>query len=186
MIPHRILLVDDDPNILNALRRALGTKVSDGCTTFEIDIELFNLPEAALSRAREMKFDLVMSDFRMPIMDGVSFLKSFRALQPDAARLILSGFTDQEGLVGAINDAQIYRFINKPWQQYELSVTIAQALAYNNLLQENQRMADVVRVQQGKLSLQEVELRRLEKENPGITQVNWGPNGEVLLDEHAL
>lgn len=179
----RILLVDDEPNILHALRRALGTTVSDGRDTFEISVEIFDQPEAALWRARDTKFDLVMSDFRMPAMDGVSFLKSFRTLQPDAARLLLSGFADQEGLIGAINDAQIYRFINKPWQQYELSATIAQALAFHSLLQENQRMADVVRIQEGQISLQECELRRLELENPGITKVNWGPNGEVLLDE---
>ena len=179
----RILLVDDEPNILSALRRALGTKVSDGCNTFDISVEVFDQPEAALWRARDTKFDLVMSDFRMPAMDGVSFLKAFRNLQPDAARLILSGFTDLEGLIGAINDAQIYRFISKPWQQYDLSATLAQALAFHGLQQENQRMADLLRVQQGKLSHQELELRRLENENPGITKVNWGPNGEVVLDE---
>lgn len=181
----RILLVDDEINILNSLRRALGTKVTDGRNTFEICVEIFDQPEAALWRARDTKFDLVMSDFRMPAMDGVSFLKSFRNLQPDAARLILSGYTDLEGLIAAINDAQIYRFISKPWQQYDLSATLAQALSFNNLLQENQRMADLLRMQQGKLSLQEFELRRLETENPGITQVNWGPNGEVMLDEGA-
>lgn len=180
---YRLMLVDDEPNVLNSLRRALGTSVTDGCNTFEINVEIFDQPEAALWRAKDMKFDLVMSDFRMPAMDGVSFLKSFRKLQPDAARLILSGYTDQEGLVGAINDAQIYRFISKPWQQYELSATITQALALNNLLQENQRMADLVRLQKGKISRQEIELRRLEAETPGITQVKWGPDGSVLLEE---
>lgn len=180
---YRLLVVDDEPNILNALRRALGTSVSDGCNTFEIVVEIFDQPEAALWRAKDMKFDLVMSDYRMPAMDGVSFLKSFRNLQPNAVRLILSGYTDQEGLIGAINDAQIYRFISKPWQQYELSATIAQAFAYNNLLQENQRMADLVRLQQGKISRQEIELRRLEAETPGITHVKWGLDGSVLLED---
>lgn len=180
---HRIILVDDEPNVLNALRRTLGTKVTDGRDTFEISVETFDQPEAALWRARDTKFDLVMSDFRMPGMDGVSFLKSFRTLQPNAARLILSGFTDLDGLIGAINDAQIYRFISKPWQYYDLSATIAQALAFQGLLLENQRLADLVRVQRGKLTHQEMELRRIEEETPGITHVKWGPDGSVLLDE---
>ena len=93
---HRILLIDDEPNVLNSLRRPLGTQVSDGRDSFEISVETFDQPEAALWRAREAKFDLVMSDFRMPAMDGVSFLKAFRALQPNAARLILPIEIDTE------------------------------------------------------------------------------------------
>ena len=179
---YRIMLVDDEPNILNALRRILGTKVTDGQDTFEVDVEIFDKPEAALRRAEDAKFDLVMSDYRMPSMDGVAFLKTFRGLQPNAMRLILSGYADLGALIGAINEAQIFRFINKPWQDYEVTVTITQALALRNLLLENQRLADLVRVQQGKLSRHELELRRIEAETPGITQVKWGPDGSVLLD----
>jgi two-component system probable response regulator PhcQ len=179
----RIMLVDDEPNILNALRRTLGTQVTDGHDVFEIHVEIFDRPEAALERAHDAKFDLVMTDYRMPGMDGVAFLKCFRALQPNAVRLILSGYADLAAVIGAINEAQIYRFINKPWQDYEVGATLTQALAFQSLLLENQRLADLVRVQQGKLSQQELELRRLEEETPGITQVKWGPDGSVLLYE---
>ncbi len=180
---YRIMLVDDEPNILSALRRTLGTSVTDGLDVFEIQVELFDQPEAALKRAHDVKFDLVMSDYRMPSMDGVAFLKSFRALQPNAVRLILSGYADLNAIIGAINEAQIYRFINKPWQDYEVSATLAQALAHQRLQLENQRLADLVRVQEGTLSRQEQELRRIEEETPGITQVNWGPDGSILLYE---
>lgn len=180
---HRIMLVDDEPNILKALRRTLGTSVTDGHDVFEIQIELFDQPQAALERAQDAKFDLVMSDYRMPGMDGVTFLKSFYTLQPNAVRLILSGYADLGAVIGAINEAQIYRFITKPWQDYEVAATLTQALAFQNLQLENQRLADLVRVQQGTLSRQELELRRLEEETPGITQVNWGPDGSILLYE---
>lgn len=180
---HRIMLVDDEPNVLNALRRTLGTSVTDGHDEFEIQVEFFDQPEVALKRAHDAKFDLVMSDYRMPGMDGVTFLKAFRAIQPDAVRLILSGYADLNAVIGAINEAQIYRFINKPWQDYEVGATLTQALAFQRLLLENKRLADLIRVQQGTLSRQEIELRRLEEETPGITQVNWGPDGSVLLYE---
>lgn len=180
---YRLLVVDDEENILRALRRTL--MVNDG-SAHQFNVEIFSSPEAALHRADEVKFDLVLSDYRMPEMDGVQFLRQFREKQPDAARLVLSGYADLDGMIGAINEAQIFRFIPKPWHDEELRSALLQALAYQHLLLENQRMADLVREQQGKLSHQELELRRLEQENPGITKVNWGPNGEVLLDEDAL
>lgn len=180
---YRLLIVDDEENILRALRRTLS--VNDG-SAYQFDVEIFSSPAAALHRADEVKFDLVLSDYRMPEMDGVQFLRQFRDKQPDAARLVLSGYADLDGLIGAINEAQIFRFIPKPWHDAELRVTLTQALSYHALLAENRLLADQVRAQQGKLTRQEFELRRLETEHPGITKVNWGPNGEVMLDEGAL
>lgn len=183
---YRIMLVDDEENILKALKRLLSQGSSGGGRSsddFGMQIETFTRPEDALKRAEDVAFDLVISDYRMPGMDGVSFLRSLRALQPHVARLILSGYADLDGLIGAINEAQIFRFISKPWHDFDVQTAVAQALAHRALLLENQRLADLVRRQQGKLTRQEYELRRLEEENPGITRVNWGPNGEVLMDD---
>lgn len=176
-----IMLVDDEENILNALRRALLTLFVEPDEVLRI--ETFTSPEAALKRAEESVFDLVVSDYRMPGMDGVTFLKRLSVLQPDIARLILSGYTDLDGLIGAINEAHIFRFLSKPWHDNEVYLAITQALQQRRLLMENQRLADEVRAQRGIISRHELELRRLEQENPGITQVNWGPNGEVIMDE---
>jgi DNA-binding NtrC family response regulator len=179
---YRIMLVDDEENILNALRRVLAAR--DGVEgENQYGVETFTSPREALRRAEEMAFDLVVSDYRMPDMNGVQFLKELRQIQPQAARIILSGYADLDGLMGAINEAQIFRFINKPWHDFDFKSAVAQALEYRGLLMENQRLADLVRVQQGKLSKQELALRRLEEESPGISKVNWGPNGEVLIDE---
>lgn len=179
---HRILLVDDEPNILNALRRLFSAPLHAGGETLKV--EMASSPRAALQRAQEgVAFDAVISDYRMPEMDGVAFLKAFSEIQPNAARLILSGYADFDALLGAINEAHIHRFIAKPWHDTELRAALAQALAHHDLLLENQRLADEVRAQRGIITRQEMELRRLEAESPGITQVNWGPNGEVLLDE---
>ncbi|MDP1704474.1 MAG: hypothetical protein Q8L42_07150 [Sulfurimicrobium sp.] len=119
----------------------------------------------------------------MPHKDGVTFLKEFREIQPNAARLILSGYADLNAVIGAINEAQIYRFINKPWNDYELVSSIAQALAYRNLMLENLHLADKARVDNGTMSAQELERKRLEEQEPGITKVNWGPDGSVIFDE---
>ncbi|TCV89649.1 response regulator [Sulfurirhabdus autotrophica] len=183
---YRIMLVDDEENILNALRRVLVSDFDHEGQNYQLTVETFSLPKDALKRAEEIAFDLVISDFRMPVMNGVEFLKAFRKIQPNSSRMILSGYTDLDGLLGAINEAQIYRFINKPWNDFDLKSAIAQALTYRGLIMENERLADLVRVQQGQLSKQEMALKQLEAESPGITKVNWGPDGSVMLDEEDM
>lgn len=180
---YRIMLVDDEENILNALRRLLAAHSLHEPEERKCTVEIFNAPAKALRRAEDTIFDLVISDYRMPEMDGVAFLKAFRQLQPEAARIILSGYADLDGLIGAINEAQIHRFIAKPWNDFELKAAVDQALDYRGLQLENQRLADEVRAQRGIITRQELELRRLEQEAPGITRVNWGPDGSVILDE---
>lgn len=176
----RLLLVDDEPNILRSLERQLRT-ISRGDGPAYL-IETCTNPVVALQRAGEAAFDLVISDYRMPEMNGVDFLRSFRGLQPTAARLILSGQTDLAGMIGAINEAGIMRFLAKPWEEAELVFAVETALRERNLLLENQRLADELRASRGIIARQEAELRRLERESPGITRVNWDADGAVLVD----
>jgi DNA-binding NtrC family response regulator len=166
---HRIMLVDDEPNILKALRRVLSQCPPDQVGG-ALDIVTFERPADALRHAQENALDLVVSDYRMPEMNGIAFLTRMVALQPRVARLILSGHTDLDALVGAINQVQIFRFISKPWHEFELRSTVRQALEYRDLMSENQRLADLVRVQRGELSRQEMELRRLEEQFPGLAR----------------
>ncbi|NMF88212.1 response regulator [Aromatoleum petrolei] len=183
----RILIVDDEESILKALRRLLMlTPCVVGDKHFKLGVDCFSVPQQALEKARNTAYDLVLSDYRMPGMDGVQFLKAFRELQPHCARLILSGYADLNGLIGAINDAGISRFLSKPWNDYELVAAIAQALALRELTMENQRLADEARLAMGRISPQQLERNRLEAEEPGITEVKWGPDGSVLLDESLL
>lgn len=175
-----LLLVDDEPLVLRALERQLRGIQRSPRPGYRI--EAFSRPAEALQRAREAVFDVVISDYRMPEMNGVAFLRAYRALQPATARLILSGQADLGGLADAINEAGIMRFLAKPWDEAELVFAIENALMERRLLLENQRLADELRASRGRLSRQEAELRRLERESPGITRVNWGPDGAVLLD----
>lgn len=181
---YRVMLVDDEEGIVKALRRLLAISpcVYHG-VTYPLQVEIFTSPLAALERARHQAFELFLVDYRMPEMDGVRFLTAVREIQPNAARMILSGYADLNALVDAINQAKIYRFLAKPWNDYELVSSIAEALAYRDLLVEREQLADSVRVAQGRLSPEEAELKRLEQLEPGITQVKWGEDGSVILDD---
>jgi DNA-binding NtrC family response regulator len=129
-----ILVVDDEAGIVNAVRREL----SAGGANYAI--ETFTNPVEALERARTQKFHAVLADYRMPEMDGVAFLKALYALQPDCARIVLSGQTDMDALVRMINETHIFRFIAKPWNGDFLRSSLAQALAFRAANIENRRL----------------------------------------------
>jgi len=169
-----IVIVDDEVNVVRALERSLGRR--------GWQVESFTDPRAALKRLQTVPVDLVLSDYRMPQLDGVQLLSAVRAAQSEAMRLILSAHTDREALLGAINEAAIFRFLSKPWNDYELLTAIDQALAYRAVLVENRCLADEVRRQREHLTRQRQVLERLERLHPGITRVSWGADGAVLLD----
>lgn len=134
---NRILLVDDEANVLAALRREVMGWKNGG-----FEVQAYTSPKEALEWARIVPFDLVISDYKMPEMDGVAFLNVFRGIQPDAMCIILSGQADRDALVDAINQTHIYRFIGKPWNEPELAGAIAQALAYRHVVLEHRRLAE--------------------------------------------
>ncbi len=138
----RVLVVDDEPNVVSAVRRELNTPPLG---RYRYEVECFSDPAAALERARVQAFDAVVSDFRMPGMDGLEFLKAFAALQPDCPRLVLSGRTDLGSLVRMVNESHIFRFIPKPWHDYFLKSSLGQAIDCHTALNENRRLADMVR-----------------------------------------
>ena len=179
----RVLLVDDEEAILKSLKRLLrAAPCAAGSKQFMLDVEVFTSPLEALERAAEMPFDIVLSDYRMPEMDGVEFLKAFKLIQPDASRLILSGYADLNALLRAVNEIGIDRFIGKPWNDYELLSAIAQSLAHRDLMLENRQLANLIRLEMGDKTPEAIEAERLESIEPGITQVNWGPDGSVMLE----
>lgn len=183
---YQVLLVDDELNILRALAREIRAITPFDLDYRRIEVEAFESPTEALDRAVIKPFDLVITDYRMPEMNGVRFLESLIQYQPDIARIILSGRADMTGMIDAINNARIYRFIGKPWEEHELCSAIISALQQRELLLENRRLADLVREQQRQLKLQSHELRRLENEHPGITLVEWDTDGSIMIDESDL
>lgn len=138
----RILVVDDEPHILSAVQRELHAPPAD---LYEYAVEGFTDPVLALQRAREISFDAVISDYRMPGMNGVQFLRALAAVRPDCARIVLSGQTDAGALTHMINESHVYRFIPKPWNAYYLKASLGQALDYSAVLQEHRHLASIAR-----------------------------------------
>ncbi len=133
---NRILIVDDEPAVLSALRRLMKSlPCRYGKLEYTLEVETFDSPTAALARAREVDFDLVLTDYRMPEMDGIAFLREFRAIHPDAARIVLSGFADLNDVTRAITEVDTSRFLPKPWNDGLLMATIAEALTFRTLQQ---------------------------------------------------
>src|SRR5574343_4452 len=175
----RLLLVDDEINLLHALKRLLNRSLAGKDYT----VEIFDDPEAALQRATQVNFDVVVSDFRMPMMDGVSFLRCFRGIQPEATRLLLSAATDFEALVTAVNEVGIYRYLAKPWSDEDFVATIEAACREHQRASDERLLAAEARRSHIDESAEALERMRIEAEEPGITHVNWAPDGSVRLNE---
>jgi response regulator RpfG family c-di-GMP phosphodiesterase len=127
-----ILCVDDEPHILSALRRLFRTQGYEVLTA--------GSAEAGLALLAEREVDLVISDMRMPEMDGVQFLERARVARPDALRLLLTGHADVEQIMDAINRGEIYRYITKPWDDTEILLVVRHALERRALEQEKLRL----------------------------------------------
>ncbi len=127
-----MLVVDDELNVLKSLRRLF----------FDSDYKVLTAESGAEGREMFKKhlIHLVISDFRMPDMDGVEFLTKVKEDYPDTIRMILSGYADVAAVVSAINDGHVYKFIAKPWNDQELLTTIMRAFEQYDLQRENLRL----------------------------------------------
>jgi HD-like signal output (HDOD) protein/ActR/RegA family two-component response regulator len=124
--PKKILFVDDDPNVLAGLRNALRPQHR------EWDMAFANGPDEALAKVAEKSFDVVVSDMRMPRMDGAALLARVKQLQPKAIRMILSGQTELESVVKSVFVAHM--FLSKPCDPSVLRNVIGRACQLNSIL----------------------------------------------------
>lgn len=127
----RLLLVDDEENILRSLKRVLRKEPYELTTATSGD--------EAIQLMEERRFDLVISDARMPGMDGPALLATIKKRYPWCIRILLTGYADINSTISAINDGQIYRYISKPWDDDELRLVLRQALAFQH--SERRRLA---------------------------------------------
>jgi len=163
-----VLCVDDEANVISSLKRLFrpcGYRVI-----------------TALSGAEGLKVcagetvDLVISDMRMPEMDGAHFLEQVRGNSPETIRILLTGYADVESTIAAINKGEIHRYISKPWDDEEMLLMVRQALERRRLEQENRRLEALAR-------RQNEELRQL---NEGLEALVEQRTGELRQSNSAL
>lgn len=174
----RIMLVDDEKNVLQALKRSMR-KISQ---EQELVLELHSSAFAAVKRLSEASYHMVISDYHMPEMSGVELLKIAKRLQPNAIRLMLSASAEFKTVLGAMNEAEVFRYIEKPWDDKALEEIVHLGLIKCDKNYTEQTVLDEARLQRKELTTQELEEKRLEKEEPGITKVKRGPDGSILLE----
>ena len=129
---HSLLLVDDEENILNSLKRTFR-KEQYKIVTAKSGME-------GLSVIGKEKISLVLSDHRMPGMEGVEFLNEVRQKSPDTIRMMLTGYADMQSVMNAINHGEVYRFITKPWDDEEIRFIVRDALRHYDLIDENRAL----------------------------------------------
>lgn len=139
----KVLLVDDEVGILNSLRRLLRKE--------PWTLLMAENGEQALALAEQHELDMVVSDARMPGMDGAQVLAAIQQRQPDCARILLTGYADISTTVRAINEGRIYRYVSKPWDDDELLLTLRQGLALRVSERERKRLEKLTRLQNHKL-----------------------------------
>ena len=147
--PERVLVVDDDDLILKALARILE---SSG-----FEARCYVSPEEALAHMEADAPVVVISDYMMPSMDGITFLKHARVRCPSAVRILCTAAEDFRVALQAVNSGEVFRIVSKPWHQQELISTVAQAAEAGRLHRENDRLTAEVQRQNGQL--REINLR---------------------------
>ena len=180
----RVVLIDDEVHVLAALVRVLRQGLDTAPRS--LAIETYGDPRVALARLQERAVDLVICDYRMPGLDGVSLLSRVALSHPDTARVLLTGSPDLQAVLAAVNSAGVSHVLLKPWDDAELLAVAHGCLRVRDARLEQQRLADASRHASGTLSAQELERRRLEAQWPGITQVEWTADGAVQFGDTGL
>lgn len=124
-----IVIVDDEPMVTSTLKTLLGLEGF-------MSVQFFNNPFEALEFLKLSEPDLIISDFMMPQMNGIEFLRHAKEFYPDTSMILLTGYADKENAIKAINEVGIYKYIEKPWDNADLILNIKSALETTRLKRE--------------------------------------------------
>lgn len=159
--PPTLLLVDDEPSVLSALRRlfrAPGYRL----------LQATSGQEALLVLGSE-HVDMVISDMRMPGMDGAELLKQVRQLRPTVTRILLTGYADIQSTIAAINEGEIHRYVAKPWDDQDLLLIARDALERKALEAENRQL--LLETQRQNLALQQLNATLEERVQARVAEI---------------
>ena len=163
-----LLFVDDEPNVLKSLHRLFR---ADDCT-----VHTAASGQAGLEILEKQTIDLIISDMRMPQMDGAEFLAQAAERWPNTIRVLLTGFADLSSTIAAVNKGKIYSYCNKPWEDTELKKLVNNALEQKRLRDERLAMFEIINRQNQQLtelnaSLEEKVQKRTEQLKKSLTVI---------------
>ena len=159
---HTILVVDDEADVVKSVQDLL-----------RLDYRVLGATraKAAMEIMRDQEVHVVMTDQRMPEMTGVEFLRQIRGDYPEAIRLLFTGYADIRAVIDAINQGNVYRYINKPWDPDELEAIIRQAVERYDLLVERRNLMETLQVQNKELELANSSLSKANELKRAFIQV---------------
>lgn len=175
---YSLLIIDDELEITKALTRQFRNKYNVFSTTSA---------EEGLAIMEKESVQVVLSDQRMPGMSGVEFFARIKHKYPDALRLLLTGYTDIEAVVNAINEGQVFRYVTKPWNPVELESIIREAFEKYELITNNKKL--IHRLNEANQNLEEKVKDRtkdLEKANARLSELNVEKNKYIGMVVHDL
>ena len=132
-----IIIVDDEEMVLTSLKSFLALET-------DYHVETFTRAAKALEYIESNEVDLVISDYLMPEMDGISFLAKVRELRPEVPRIILTGYADKENAIKAINEVGLYQYIEKPWDNEDILIVLRNGLEKLQLMKKLQIKIDEI------------------------------------------
>src|SRR5882724_6664314 len=153
---HTLVFVDDEPTIVASLRRVFIDE--------DYDILTATSGAEAIELVRNNKVSLIITDMRMPGMDGVQVLEEVSRLSPDTLRLVLTGYADKETTVNAINRGRAHHYLLKPWDNEEIRLLVAQYLRQFELQDEVTKLQALTTTQNERLRRHNDELEELVQE----------------------
>ena len=154
-----LLFVDDEPNILSALKRLfrpLGYRIFTAAGG-----------AAGLTILARERVDLVISDMRMPEMNGAQFLERVRQEWPDTARILLTGYAETGSAIDAINKGKIFRYISKPWEDSDITLIVKHGLERRDLERRNKGLDELTRKQDEEMKQLNADLEEKVKARAG-------------------
>ncbi len=146
-----ILIVDDEQHVLNSINRTLRHD-------FNIILSLDG--NSALQVLREQEVSAILADQRMPGLTGSEFFSEAIKIQPDCTRVLLTGYTDIEAIIQAVNDGQIFYYIEKPWEPDDLKLIMARAVERYQLIKNNKELLRKLEISNQQLATENIVLRK--------------------------
>ena len=124
-----VVIVDDEEMVLTSLNSFLSLET-------EYEVKSFLSPQEAIDFVKDNEIDLVLSDYLMPEMDGITFLGEIKKLRPNVPRVILTGYADKENAIKAINEVGLFQYIEKPWDNDDLLIILRNGIERKQLMKK--------------------------------------------------